>query len=252
MTDIFAQTEQTDNRDPAPVNYVEYVTSKFKTEEGALDVEALARGKYESDAFIAKLQAEQADLRKDLETRLALEEYLAKTMNKEPSNPESSSNSGQPAPVEQANKGTAIDENTIQELIRKTLHSENTKTTETQNLETTRSELMKAWGRDYSGKLEEKAKELGLGKEFLNKLAAQSPKAFLSLVGAEIKGPVDTGYAPPSTGARPQVGGNPVGVKNKAYYDKLKKADPKTYWSAKTQAEMHKDAIRLGESFFNI
>ena len=37
-----------------------------------------------------------------------------------------------------------------------------------------------------------------------------------------------------------------------SYYEKLKKADPKRYWTADIQAQKHKDALRLGMAFFDV
>lgn len=251
--DLFDGAPLQTEHDNAPVDYVQYAASKFRKEDGELDVVALARGKYEADLFINKMQSEQNELRKELETRLALEAYLEKTIVQKPANKSDPSNID-PQGREEQSQETAVkpfDENRLAELIKSTLKQESTKATQEQNVIHAKKMLQGAWGKDYANKLAEKADELGVGKEFLSRLASESPKAFLSLVGVESSKPVDTGYAPPSTQSRQPMGAPPVGIKNKAYYDKLKKADPKAYWSAKTQAEMHKDAIRLGEAFFN-
>ena len=88
-------------------------------------------------------------------------------------------------------------------------------------------------------------------------MAMTSPKSLLALVGGPVKKEqttntqADSSLFVPPTGNRSsgQGGGNSM-ERNKAYYDKLKKDDPKGYWSVSTQAQMHKDAIRLGASFF--
>lgn len=257
--DLFSAdtNQQADNQhDPDPASYVEYATSKFKNAEGKLDIEALARGKYESDRFIQKLQNEQAELRKDLETRLALEAYLEKTIGKgmstnTPSNTNQSDNLGndEPGNGEPANKG--LNEEAIAALIKKTLSQETQKATQDKNINTVRQEMEKVWGKDYSSKLATKAEELGVGKEFLNRLAMESPKAFLSVMGVEAKSQVNASvFTPPQTGVRSTTT-EQVGVRNKAYYDQLKKSNPGEFWRSNTQAQMHKDALRLGEAFFN-
>ena len=254
MSDLFDGVVPQTEHDNAPVDYVKYAASKFSNENGELDVQALARGKYEADLFIEKMKSEQSELRKDYETRLSLEAFLEKTMTQKTSNVQNL-NSNDPQGVSEQKRepviNPTVDEDRLAELIKSTLKQESTKATQEQNIQATKKALASAWGRDYSNKLQEKAEELGVGKEFLSKLASESPKAFLSLMGVEPTKSVDPGYAPPSTNSRQPMGAPPVGTKNKQYYDKLKKADPKLYWSAKTQSEMHKEALRLGEAFFN-
>lgn len=259
MTDLFNGTtpEQTINpTEQPPANYIDYATSKFRTTDNKLDVEGLAKGKYESDLFIQKLQREQAEMRKELDTRLSLEAYLEKTMNSAGKAPAATSESNvQEQPLgHEVPAGTkaasGLTEEQIAELVRKTLSTETNRSIQTRNIETAKAELEKAWGPHYANKLAEKARELGLGKDFLNGLAAESPKAFLSVLEVKPSSPVDPNYAPPQSSVRPTDGKAPVGVKNQSYYNALKKADPKTYWLAKTQSEMHREALRLGEAFF--
>lgn len=259
MTNLFENNGTTPEAaapiDPAPANYVEYATSKFRTAENKLDVEGLAKGKYESDLFIQKLQREHAEMRKELETRLSLEAYLEKTISsagKAPLAPDNSNANVQPTSLEAPAGGNAgLTEAQIAELIRKTLSTETQKTAQTRNIEATKSAMEKAWGINYSAKLAAKASELGLGKDFLNNLAAESPKAFLSLMDVKQQDQIDPSYSPPVSSVRPGDPKFPVGVKNQSYYAALKKSDPKTYWLPKTQAEMHREALRLGDTFFS-
>ena len=260
MTTLFDNNGTTpvadDPTDQVPANYVDYATSKFRTADNKLDVEGLAKGKYESDVFIQRLQREQAEMRKELETRLSLEAYLEKTMNSasKPTQaaPDRSNIEGTPqieVPAGNANAG--LSEAQIAELIRKTLTTENQRSTQTRNIESTKAEMEKAWGHNYSAKLVAKANELGVSRDFLNNLAAESPKAFLSLMEVRPTEQIDNNYSPPVSSVRPGDSKAPIGVKNQTYYAALKKSDPKTYWAAKTQAEMHREALRLGDSFFS-
>ena len=257
MTDLFNANDGSspvaDPTDQAPANYVDYATSKFRTADNKLDVEGLAKGKYESDLFIQKLQREQAEMRKELETRLSLEAYLEKTMNSASKAPQAApdrSNIEGTTLIEASAGNAGLSEAQIAELIRKTLSTETKRSTQTQNIESTKTAMEAAWGQNYSAKLAAKANELGLGKDFLNNLAAESPKAFLSLMEVKPVSQIDNSYSPPVSSVRPGDSKAPIGVKNQTYYAALKKADPKTYWLAKTQAEMHREALRLGDSFF--
>jgi hypothetical protein len=125
------------------------------------------------------------------------------------------------------------------------------------NLDLVRSSLMNTWGQDFVNNLKAKANELGVSEDFLDKLARNQPKAFLKLVDAEAtpQKKESVFFAPPTGMMNTKVnrvdGFAPSGDRTKTYYDNLKAKDPSSYWSPNVQNQMHNDAIRLGEKFFD-
>jgi hypothetical protein len=88
----------------------------------------------------------------------------------------------------------------------------------------------------------------------MKELAAKSPKAFLATMGinAEVKPSSSSTPAP-----RSDVNPNMINIRlgqspnTYAYYEQIRKSDPKLYWNPKTQKAMHDAAQALGSDFFN-
>ena len=220
------------------------VTQKFRTTEGALDVEALARGKIEADRHISKVEADNADLRKELASRLSVEEFMDQM------NSPLASNTPQPQADERSKTREVAQPSTpdLKTLVRQTLQEESNAQKARSNVDQVQSELVKNWGSDYVGKLKARATELSMSEGDLNSLAQRSPKAFLELVG--IRGtPENTNvYSPPRssvTMAR-TTNANP---RNFKYWNDLRKKDPTSYFSVEMTNRRHADAEEHGGDF---
>lgn len=256
MTDSLFNAGDSTGDDTAPQidpnkNWLEELVGdgkKFK------DPNELARGKAEADAFIARLTREQEELRRELNTRLTLEQYLDKMGNGVNQN----NGRSDPPPNEPNGDGsntTALKPEDIEALIEKKVSERERQRIQSQNLAEAKQKLVEAFGNDYPSKLREVSTSLGLTEDHLNKMASESPKAFLKLVGADNPAQKpqtpNSLFVPPTsqTTARPNNGLS--GERTKKYYDEIKKRDPKAYWSPATQNQLHKDALRLGRDFFD-
>lgn len=264
MTESVFTNNQNNEDTTNQSSYVEALVGPGKKYK---DMEALAKSVLDKDNFIETLKTENHETREELKKRLALEEFLKQT-NKETNNDLSASRQGLTnANVErEENKETArgntpaIDKNELASIVREVLSKETTKATRAANIEATKQELIRTWGDNYVAVLSEKVKDLGVNSEFLDDVAARSPKAFLSLVGVQSNQTPRNQQAqgnnnpPPSsrnTSAAPITNETVDGINTKRYYDRLRKEDPKSYYSANVQVRMHNDALKLGEKFFN-
>lgn len=223
---------------------------KFKTNED------LAKSKLESDRFIEQLKGELAGIRQELSTRQTLEQLMDKFNNRgnQDGNHENNQNSnGGDGNVK------SFSEADINRLVEEKLTSAERARVHNSNIETVRKALEESFGNDYVAHLKAKASELGVSEEYLQNMAKETPKAFLKLVEAD-RGPQARGvpgslFSPPSGLQNPNRQGSgfsPTGTPKKSYYDELKKKNPSEYWSPAVQNKMHKDAIALGESFFDV
>ena len=99
----------------------------------------------------------------------------------------------------------------------------------------------------------QKAAELGLQPNEMKELAAKSPKAFLATMGidADVK-PTSNSTPAPRSDVNPHMI-NTGGPKPNtyAYFEQMRKDNPKLYWSPKTQSAMHKAAQDNPDGFFN-
>lgn len=197
----------------------------------------MARGKYEADQFIPKLQDEIENLRAELAIRQRLEEMLDQL--------ESSSSHNTPAPNHEATSGTPVDENYINNVLDK----REKQRIESNNLKDVQTKLIEIYGPDYQSKLESRREVLGVDKKTLDDLARRSPKAFMALVAPQKSS--EAPYTPPnsSLSTPPALGAKP---RTREWYNQLKKTNPTAYWSTKVQYQMHQDAIAAanrGEDF---
>lgn len=243
MTGLFNPADSGNDNHQEISSYKELLVGEGKKFK---DDEALAKGKYESDAFIEQLQGELSGIRQELDKRLTLEEVLSK-INESKSNDSRSDPSGQ---IENQDHGkAALTQDEVLNLVRQTLSQEQQQAAAARNVDIVRNELSKAWGSSFPTKLKSVAGELGVSEQFLNDMAAKSPAAFLKLVNAEPtqRQPFE---APVQSSVRMQSQSN-AGIKNYAHYQKLKKEDPRRYWSVEVQGEIHKAARELGDRFFS-
>jgi hypothetical protein len=87
----------------------------------------------------------------------------------------------------------------------------------------------------------------------MKELAAKSPKAFLATMGidADVK-PQSTSTPAPRSDVNPQnINSGAPKANTYAYFEQIRKSDPKLYWNTKTQKAMHDAAQAMGEDFFN-
>ena len=242
MTDLFKPS--TDDQSNEEIkSYKEHLVGegkKFKDEE------ALARAKWESDLFIKKVTSENEEMRKELATRMTLEEFWEKTQASQTKTKEDSGDTRREEPAAQANAPKTEE---IMDLVRKTLNEEVSKSQKTRNVEMVREELTKTWGPNFSDRLNIRARELGSTPEFLGTMAESQPKAFLALMLGKTERSSDSNeYIPPRTQFSPSASSS--SKRNNEYYSKMRRENPTQYWKPSTQNEMFKAAKELGEAFY--
>lgn len=206
---------------------------KYKT------VDDLAKAAVEKDRYIAQLQSEMAEARKEIGSKATLDEIMTKIREMTPSAPPSPS----------AQPGPESEKQDVTELVSKMLEERE----QTQKVESNKSlverTLLEKWGNDANLNLNKKASELGVTLDYLKRLSLESPKVFFNLVGLDkVQTTTPAAPAPRGSVTLPPSGS---GERTKSFYDNIKKANPAEYFSPKIQNQMYKDAMRLGESFFD-
>jgi hypothetical protein len=240
MTDLF--TPAGGDQEP---DYMSYVKAKFAKEDGTIDLEALAKAKFKSDEHIANLEKEQSGVREELSKRLSFEEVLAKI---EANRQQSTTDDNQASSVAEVGEKSLTPEE-IRKLTLDTLTQEQQKVAFQNNVKTVRDTLQNAWGAGFADKLKQVCAELDISEEEAGQVAMTKPKAFLKLVlGDNTPRQVDN-VAPMSSSMRMTNEPTNLGVKNWAYFEKIRVANPAEYWSPKVQLELHRQAIKLGDAF---
>lgn len=216
------------------------------------DVSDLARGKAHSDAFIHRLQKEQEELRKELNTRIKLEEFMDRMNSQNSSGANQSTQTDGQGNQSNGTASNATSTPDIEQLIEERLAQREAEARAKQNLEISRQKLQEALGQDYQAELEARTESLGLSKEFVANLAKTQPKALFALLGIDgsQKKNDDIFAAPRGSVNTSGLGQNVNNEKNWAHYEKIRKQNPAVYWSTQVQNEIHRQAAKLGERFY--
>jgi hypothetical protein len=232
MADLFTSDNNTDNVDLDSL-YNDLVGEGKKFSDNKL----LLKAKLDSDNYIKRLEQEQAELRADISARLSVEEALAKLQ-------QTSSDDEQQSHERQASTMTP---EMIQEIIDRELSKRTQQSTVERNQAKVLDALKSAWGDNYTSKLNARASELGLDKEFLTQLAQTKPDTFIKLVVPTTQQTYRNDHVPP-TGRSGVTSNN---EKTWQYYNKMRRENPKQYHSLETQREIYAQATKLGKSFYN-
>lgn len=197
-------------------------------------VDELAKAYLNAEQFIGRLKDEKSGVLTDLE-RLQLELEATKRTEREPAvqQPEH-----KPAAVEPEK----ID---LDARIREALEAADQQKTVTRNVQEVTQKLLDTFGDDVKANefVKAKARDLGVSVEFLQDAAAKSPKGFYSLVGLDSapRQQASAAHSDVNAAALARHNANDVNTPGtKAYFDKIRKEDPKRYWQADIQNAIFK------------
>lgn len=237
MTDVFAATT-TDGTVTDPLASLVGEGKKFK------DVAALAAGKVEADAHIARLTAEMAGLRAELNPQFDAEKSLAELRAEIAAlkaNPDQSRSRAETPP--------ALTVEGITALVSETITRAERNRTSQQNIVLANDAVVAKFGTlEAAGNaVKAKAAELNMTVADLRAIAEKSPSAFQKIVLGDATGADETPLSPQSahtqTPNTPNLGQAKPGTKE--YFEDLRVKDRKRYWLPETQMALHK-AVKEG------
>lgn len=232
------------------------------------DVQALAASRLEADQYIARLEAENRQARDELQKRISetdgiksLTDLLTSTLKPGPQNQPAPSPAGSPTPP--ASGSTGVDTRAIEGLVTKILNERTTEAERSLNANTSYSGLTKVYGTESEAKtaITKRAQELNLPTAKLVDLARTSPQAFFQIMGINpgeaatrstagdiTAGIQTTGRTTASPGAATgSTGSQKPGTFQ--YYEAMRKAEPKKYWTSEVQNRLYKD-LNANPEFF--
>lgn len=236
MADIF-------NTDPNPGDTIELGLNDLVGEGRKYsNPDELAKAYANSESFIEQLKRENAELRAAKDIQDANNQNQKPPVSGEQEPPKNDDN---PPPAPNSSTPSADD---FRSQIREEVLNLNAEERATRNLDTAARRLADLVGGEAKATeaIRKRAQELNVSVEWLRDTAARSPDAFYSAMGITAPSGSRTtpGYTP---GVRQDNSGN---VKNFEFYDRIRKEDPKTYFSAATQREMLAQAKAQGADFY--
>ena len=202
----------------------------------------LAKAYANVETFAEQLKRENAELRafKDAQEANNQNQKTPEGSGQEPPKKDDNPN---PAPNSQA---PSADD--FRSQIREEVSALNAQERAARNLDTAAHKLAELLGGEAKATeaIRKRAQELDVSVDWLRDTAARSPEAFYSAMGVTAQ--VGTRQTP---GYSPEVRVNESGnVKNFEFFDKIRKEDPKLYYSAATQREMLIQAKHQGADFY--
>ncbi len=211
------------------------------------DAEQLKRKAEAADNHIRTLEAENANLRETTKQNATIEEILDRLDNKPVTPPNFSPNPVVTNPPDKPSS-SAITKDDVMSLIEQQRKNDQAKA----NVDLISKELQKVWGEDFPSKVTQKAKNLGVNKDFLASMAENYPQAFLKLVLEDVQKPTNpNSHVPPtSTTFQPKT---PEGFVGETWKDfsKAMKQNPSLRTDPTFSRRMHDQAAKLGDSFYN-
>jgi hypothetical protein len=242
--------DNTNQPDPVQIdpnkNYLEELVGegrKFKSPE------ELAKGKAESDMYIEHMKQRMDELRQDY-TKLrseynagpnlkeTLDQYMQELKQSQVANP----------PIGQEDKSAVLDETKLNELVKQHMAANKQLDTEENNARDVESKLQAAYGPNYKQTVKQQIDSIGMTAEFFNDMARKYPGALMRTLGIEGQRQGDTFQAPPTSTHKGDPFAGPA-KRTYSYYQKIRQNDPMRYRDPKTQDQMFKDAIALGQEF---
>jgi hypothetical protein len=207
-------------------------------------VDELAKAYLHAEPTIEQRNRENAQLREELATRVTMEQLLEKISNPTPKL-EVTPEAHQPAKP-------ALSQDDVNKLVRDALTEQEQNRAVAQNVNTVTAKLLEAYGSEEKANqvIKQRAQELGVSVDFLQDVAAKSPKAFFTTIGLDAQ-PKVPGSTDRSDVNATALGNQAVKAGTYKWYDQIRKTDPVKYFSPQVQNQMHKDALAAGESFFN-
>ncbi len=232
----------------APEGVADNATSAETAQFGKYaSLDELKKGQVEGDKHIEVLEAELEELRLLQNTSMNMESFLEKLRTDDPApvaptspTPEAHHEEGVPA---------SLSAQDVDKLVSQKVNQIAAKSRMQSNYTSAMVELEKVYGSGFGSTVRAATTALGETDDFMNNLAANNPKAFLSLVAGATPSKVNVNPAAPQTRANTSFA-PPGATRNEEFYSAIRKKDHVLYMSHDVQSQMHKDAIAQGESFF--
>lgn len=254
------EDNQSHMTDPSASDFLDQLVGEGRKYGSA---EELAKAYFHADGFINHLKKESSELREELNKSMKLEDILnTKEQQEKEVTPEAPTDQTPPATPEDLSPVQTAEDSTpdLAAEVRRVLEEEDHKRKTQQNLDSIVSRMKEMYDGDQA-KIREhfdrKSGELGVDSDYLLDVAARSPKAFYDLMGLDagaakaVGGGVaaDTNTAALESHRSNHNSGPKQGTY--AYYESMRKSDPKAYFSPRVQQEMMREAQAKGQDFFS-
>jgi hypothetical protein len=223
MTGIFGADDQASN----PLDALVGEGKKYAT------VEDLAKSRVAADEHITRIERENAEYREGIERNIREQQSRQNTP---------------PAQVQDLNvPAQRAPQEDLAERIREVTRQDREAAETTSNVTEVTDRLTSTFGgaEAANAAVKAKAQELGVSVQFLQDVASKSPKAFYKQMDLDAQPrQAPAPHSNVNTGAlHNQSAGTQAKAGTYAYYQDIRRTNPKLYSTPKVQLEMHKQAL---------
>jgi hypothetical protein len=245
-------TENLFNLPDPEINAREEILTKWKDKP----LEEVLKAKVDSDLYIKTMERQKDELRNDyLKLR---EELLAEKANKvahtkfeELLDRYEKTPKELPLTAPEVKEESKYDPKEIESMIENKIKQTKLNDIQTENFYKVQNKLKEKFGDNYASILKDQQNQLRLSDDDVNSLAKKSPEAFFRMLGLNDVKQNESFQTPPRTNQRNDNFAPKGPVKrNYAFYQEMKKTNPKAYLDPKIAVQMHNDVIEMGEDAF--
>lgn len=210
-------------------------------------VDELLTAKAKSDLYIktleAKLDSVSSDyiaIKEQQQTGQQLKDLLDRLDNP--------NRQQEPNTNQNVQEPTGIKPEDVEALIAKKLTDHQLQLKQQDNFNAMQAKLKESLGSDYASSYKQRLDTLGLTREFADDLARNHPTVFMKTFGLDEQRQMNNQPLPRSNVRQTSFAPN-TPKRDWAYYQELKKTNPRLYLDPKLTLQMHDDALALGEAF---
>lgn len=216
----------------------------------------LAKAKLEADAFVERLKEENSALRaigKTVDTNSEKLAAMAAILEKIKGEP---STGGYDRSGDKANANNQSISGLSRDDVMKLFEEMENERRQEGNKKFANKKLAEVFGDKAHEVLKNKAEELGVSMDQMQEVARRSPSAFFNMIGLngenKSRSSTQRGSSVNTEALEGSSGSGETGVRNNAYYEKLKKdmGAKKFAFDVRLQQQMWKDINRLGDAFY--
>lgn len=204
---------------------------KYKT------AEELAKGYQNADAHIATLTQELQELK----AQQTSNQNITDAVNGKKDSQDEVNTNSQPADLNNLSKDELIN------LMKNVMNEDKTHNTQQTNLSQVDEFLVNKFGDKAPEEVARIAQANGMTIEQMKNLSVSSPQAVINLCGGVGQTAIQTSTFSSSINTASQS----ETVKGNSYFSKLRKDDPKAFYSRAVQDEMRNAIATMGEDFIN-
>lgn len=241
-------TNETNEQDSSE-SFIEQIVGQDKKFK---DIEALAKGKIESDRYIKDLENQLQEMRSDLDKEGKIDELMALVRSQRN---QSANSSGEESGTEETgspgNTSTDMTEERLMELIETKVSEREKSSRQQKNLTEVTSALKKSLGDKANTFVTERANELGMSLKEIENLAKENPKALFQLLGLNNKTSEKAYFVGGGRSSETSSTTSNGETRNFQYYQELRRKNKKAYYEPSVQRQMLKDREALGNAFYN-